>query len=330
MQFNVLTRLATVMLRRLLHAAIILLGVLILDFLLLHLAPGDIAQVLAGENGSADPAYMQGLRARFGLDQPLLAQLLSYAWRVLNLDLGYSFRNNLPVTTLILQRLPATMLLMGSSLVIAVGGGIALGAIAARKLNSWLDDLISIVALLAYATPLFWIGLMFIVLFAVHLGWLPTGGFRTEGADLSGIAAIVDVLKHLVLPTITLALFYTAVYARLTRAAMADVLGLDFIRSARAAGLSERRIAWRGALPNAVLPVVTVIGMQVASLLGGAVLVETVFAWPGLGRLAFEAVTARDLNLLLGLLLFSALLVVGTNLIVDTIHAALDPRLRAE
>jgi peptide/nickel transport system permease protein len=297
---------------------------------LLHLAPGDIAQVLAGENGSADPAYLQGLRARFGLDQPLFAQLLAYAWRVVNLDLGYSFRNNLPVTTLIFQRLPATLLLMGSSLTIAVGGGIALGAIAARKLNSWLDDLISVVSLLAYATPLFWIGLMFVVLFAVHLRWLPTGGFRTDGADLSGFANALDVAKHLVLPTITLALFYTAVYARLTRAAMADVLGLDFIRSARAAGISERRIVWRGALPNAVLPVVTVIGMQVASLLGGAVLVETVFAWPGLGRLAFEAVTARDVNLLLGLLLFSALLVVATNIVVDGIHAALDPRLRAE
>jgi peptide/nickel transport system permease protein len=324
----VVARLLPIVARRLLHAATLLLGVLVLDFLLLHLAPGDIASVMAGENGAADPAYVEGLRARFGLDQPLVVQLAAYAWRILHLDLGYSFRNNVPVLTLILGRLPATLLLMATSLFLAVGLGIVLGTVAARRLNTWLDDVISIAALLAYATPLFWIGLMLIVLFAVHLGWLPTGGFDTAGAGYTGFARVADIARHLVLPATTLALFYTAVYARLMRASMAEVLGLDFIRTARAIGLSEIRVAYRSALPNAVLPVVTIVGMQVASLLGGAVLVETVFAWPGLGRLAFEAVTARDLNLLLGLLLFSAALVVATNLLVDTIHAALDPRLR--
>jgi peptide/nickel transport system permease protein len=323
------TRLAAASLRRLLHALTILAGVLVIDFLLLHLAPGDIAQVLAGENGAADPAYVDALRLRFGLDQPLPLQLATYAWHVLHLDLGVSFRTNIPVLTLIGERLPPTLLLMASSLGVAILAGIGLGALAARRPNGWWDDLISIAASLAYATPLFWTGMMMIVLFAVRLGWLPTGGYESVGAGLHGIARAADIARHLVMPMVALALFYTAIYTRLMRASLAEVLDLDYVRTARATGMGERRILLRMALPNALLPLVTVVGMQVASLLGGAVLVETVFAWPGLGRLAFEAVAARDLNLLLGLLLFSSALVVATNLLVDLAQAALDPRLRA-
>ena len=323
-----LTRFAGLAARRLFHAATILAGVLIVDFLLLHLAPGDIAQVLAGENGAADPGYVDALRIRFGLDQPLIVQLANYAWQILHLDLGVSFRENLPVATLIGQRLPATLLLMASSLGLAVAAGVALGAAAARRINSWLDDAISVVALLAYATPLFWTGMMLIVLFSVKLGWLPTGGFENVGAGFSGMRRALDIAWHMVLPTTTLALFYTAIYARLMRASLAEILSLDYVRTARATGIGERRVVLRMALPNAVLPLITVVGMQVASLLGGAVLVETVFAWPGLGRLAYEAVVARDLNLLLGLLLFSSMLVVATNLAVDALQGAIDPRVR--
>jgi peptide/nickel transport system permease protein len=320
------------MIRRFLHrviqSAFILLGILICNFFLLHSAPGDAAQVLAGEAGAGDAAYIDALRHRFGLDQPLPVQLLLYLGHAIRLDLGFSFRNGEPVLTLILQRLPATLLLTVTSLALAVLLGIVLGSSAARRIDTWVDDTISTAATLAYATPLFWIGLMLIVLFGVKLGWLPTGGYEDVGAGHRGPSRALDIGRHMVLPVVTLALFYTAIYTRLMRAAMADVMRVDYIRTARAAGIGETRITLRAALPNAVLPLVTMVGLQVASLLGGTVLVESVFAWPGLGRLAYEAVTARDLNLLLGLLLCSAVLVIVTNLLVDLVYAALDPRQR--
>ncbi len=315
--------------RRLVGGMLTVLGILVFNFMLLHAAPGDVAEVLAGEAGAADASYVADLRHRFGLDQPLPVQLAIYVGRVARLDLGTSFRNNVSVASLIGQRLPATMLLSGSALVLAVAVGIGLGTLAARCAHSWVDGVVSTLATLGYATPLFWVGLMLIVLFAVRLGWLPSGGYEDIGAGRTGLARAADIARHLVLPMVTLALFTTALMARLARTSMIEVLQLDYIRSARAAGLGEARIAWRAALPNAALPLVTVIGLQVASLLGGTVLVETVFAWPGLGRLAFEAVAARDLNLLLGLLLLSSILVVGVNLFVDLAYAALDPRLRA-
>jgi len=323
-----MTKYITIAARRLISAMATVLGILVFNFALLHAAPGDVAQVLAGEAGAADESYVADLRHRFGLDQPLPVQLALYVGRVARLDLGYSFHNNVPVTTLIAQRLPATLLLSGSALSLAVVAGIGLGAMAARRANGWVDGLISTLATLGYATPLFWVGLMLIVLFAVKLGWLPSGGYEEIGAHRAGLARGLDILRHLVLPMATLALFTTALMAQLARTSMIEVLRLDYVRSARAAGLGEARIAWRAALPNAMLPLVTVIGLQVASLLGGTVLVETVFAWPGLGRLAFEAVAARDLNLLLGLLLLSSILVVGVNLLVDVAYAVLDPRLR--
>ena len=313
---------------RLARAVLVLFGILLFNFLLLHSAGGDAAEVLAGESGAADAAYVDALRHRFGLDQPLPLQFAYYAGRVAIGDFGYSFRNGAPVLDLIWQRLPATLLLSGTALALAVLAGIVFGALAARRVNSWVDDLISALATLGYAMPLFWAGLMFVVLFAVRLGWLPSGGYEDVGAGRTGLARALDVARHLVLPAVTLALFTTALATRIMRASMIEVLRADYVRTARAIGIGERRVIWRAAMPNAVLPLVTVIGLQVASLLGGTVLVETVFAWPGLGRLAFEAVTARDLNLLLGMLLLSSALVVATNVLVDLAYAALDPRIR--
>jgi peptide/nickel transport system permease protein len=314
-------------LRRLLQAVPIVIGVLVVNFLILKLAPGDIVDILAGEAGVATPEYVAELRARFGLDQPVHVQLLAYLAKALSFDLGYSFRHNQPVAALIMSRVPATLIVMAASTTIAVGLGIVLGVLAARNVNRPLDTAISILALLCYATPLFWIGLMMIVLFSVELGWLPSGGFSSLGVAMSAPARALDIARHALMPSVALALFYLALYTRLTRASMLDALTQDYVRLARAKGLAEGRVAFRHALANAILPTVTMTGVQINTLLGGAVLVETVFAWPGIGRLAFEAVFTRDHNLLLGILYISSVLVITINLAVDLLYAWLDPRI---
>jgi peptide/nickel transport system permease protein len=314
-------------LRRLLLAVPVVFAIVVLNFLLLHLAPGDAAQVLAGEAGSASPEYIAQLRQRFGLDRPLALQLLLYAKNVLSLDLGFSFRHNLPVLDLIAGRLWPTLLLMLTTLVVSVVTGIVLGLLAAARAGSWQDTLISILALVSYATPLFWIGLMLIVVFSVKLDWLPTSGMETVAAFNEGWARVADIGRHLVLPALTLSLFYMALYVRLMRAAMLEHVGMDYVTTARAKGLSETRITLSHVFRNAVLPVVTMAGVQVGSLLGGSVVVETVFAWPGLGLLAFQSLFARDLNLLLGIFFLSACLVVAVNLAVDVVYTLLDPRI---
>lgn len=316
-------------LRRLLQAAPVIFAILVLNFLLLHLAPGDAAQVLAGEAGSATPEYMTQLRQRFGLDRSLALQLLIYVKNMLVLDLGFSFRHGLPVLELILGRLGPTLLLMVTTLVVSVATGIGLGLLAASRVGSWRDTLISILALVSYATPLFWVGLMLIVVFSLKLDWLPTSGMETVAAFYVGWARVADIARHLVLPALTLSLFYMALYVRLMRAAMLEQAGMDYVTTARAKGLSETRITLSHVLRNAVLPVVTMAGVQVGSLLGGSVVVESVFAWPGLGLLAFQSLFARDFNLLLGIFFLSACLVVVVNLTVDVVYTLLDPRIHA-
>jgi peptide/nickel transport system permease protein len=315
--------------RRLLQAVPVVVAILVLNFLLLHLAPGDAAQVLAGEAGSATPEYMAQLRQRFGLDRPLAMQLLLYLKQMLVLDLGFSFRHGLPVLDLILARLGPTLLLMLTTLVFSVGVGVGLGLLAASRAGRWQDTLISVLALVSYATPLFWVGLMLIVIFSVKLGWLPTSGMETVGAFYEGGARVLDIGRHLILPALSLSLFYLALYVRLMRAAVLEQAGMDYVTTARAKGLNELRITLTHVLRNAVLPVVTVAGVQVGGLLGGSVVVESVFAWPGLGLLAFQSLFARDFNLLLGIFFLSACLVVALNLAVDVVHTLLDPRIQA-
>jgi peptide/nickel transport system permease protein len=302
--------------------------IVVVNFFVLRAAPGDVVDVLAGEAGVATAEYVDNLRHLYGLDQPALVQLGRYVGRLLSFDLGYSFRFNTSVFELIAQRLPATLLLMGVSITIAIVLGVVLGATAARNAGRPLDGTISVFALLAYATPTFWIGLMLIVLFGVKLRWLPTSGMVSIGAGLTGAAWMLDVARHLVLPGLSLALFFVAIYTRMTRASMLEIHELDYIRTAHAKGLSDNRVTYVHVLRNAVLPVVTVAGMQIGALLGGSVLIETVFAWPGLGRLAFEAVIQRDANLLLGILFMSSLLVIAVNIVVDLLYAALDPRIQ--
>jgi peptide/nickel transport system permease protein len=296
-------------------------------FLLLQLAPGDTVDALVAQIGGGDPRMIEELRQYYGLDVSVAVQLGRYVWRLLQLDLGFSAIYGKPVSEVILERLPATLLLMGSALSFAFAAGMALGVLAARRVNRWPDTLISTLGLVFYATPSFWFGLMGIVIFAVKLGWLPAGGFEEIGAGYTGLRRIADIAWHLLLPTLTLALIFLATYLRIMRASMLEVMNLDFVRTARAKGLSPRGVITGHVLRNALLPMVTLVGLQAGTMLGGSVVVESVFALPGLGRLAYEAVVQRDLNTLLGIVFVSALLVILINFIVDLLYARLDPRI---
>ena len=320
-------RRARYVLKRLVQAVPVVIAIVVVNFFLLQLAEGDAVDVLAGEAGSATPEYMAQLREKFGLDQPLPVQLAIYMKNMLTFDLGYSFRHDMPVAQLVLDRLVPTLLLMVCTIVVAVGFGIVLGLLAASGLNTWRDNLISVFALVSYATPLFWVGLMMIVVFSLNLGWFPTSGMEDIAAFHTGWDRIRDIGHHLVMPVTTLSLFYLALYTRLMRASMLEQAGMDYVTTARAKGLTERRIVFVHILRNALLPVLTMAGVQIGALIGGSVIVESVFAWPGLGMLAFEALFARDLNLLLGIFLLSALLVVAINLVIDLLYSFLDPRI---
>jgi peptide/nickel transport system permease protein len=311
------------------HALPTVLGIVVLCFLLLHFVPGDAADVLAAQNGSATAETMIAMRQRFGLDQPMLTQLVTYLTHLAHLDLGYSARFGMPVSDLILQRLPNTLLLMLSALSMALVIGILAGWTMAIFAGRWPDRILQVMVLLFYSTPGFWIGLMAIVLFSVRLGWLPSNGSMTVGAPLSGFALLADRAWYLVLPSLALSSFFIAVYARLTRATMLEVQGQDFMRTAVAKGLHPVAVQFKHALRNALIPVTTVAGIHLGNLLGGAVVVETVFGWPGMGRLALEAVTGRDFNVLLGVLLMSSFVVIVANAGVDLLQAWLDPRVQA-
>jgi peptide/nickel transport system permease protein len=314
--------------RRLAQAVPVFFGIILFSFFILHLAPGDTIDVLAGEAGTGDAAYLDQLRQTYGLDQPLIVQLGHYLFEIAHFNLGYSIHYSAPVAGLIASRIGPTVLLMGSSIVLSVVVGIGAGTLAATVRNSWLDEVISFVALLAYATPIFWIGLMLVILFSVILGWLPSGGFYDAAKNARDpLSHALDIARHLVLPALTLSLFYFAVYTRLTRASMLEVLGMDYVRTARAKGLDRWRVTWRHVLRNALLPIVTMFGMQAASLLGGAVVVETVFNWPGLGRLTYDAIFQREYQLLIGILLISSALVIVVNICVDLVYSWLDPRI---
>lgn len=316
--------------RTLVQAVPTVAGIIILNFLFLQLVPGDAADVIAGESGSATAESMVAVRKQFGLDQPVLVQLWNYLDHLAHFSLGFSPRYNMPVGDLIMSRLPFTLLLMLSAFALSLVLGIAFGALMAAFARRWPDRAMSVLVLVLYSAPGFWVGLMAIVLFSVKLGWLPSGGAMTIGSDFTGWAFIADRLTHLVLPTIALACFFIAVYARLTRSAMLEVERQDFVRTAQAKGLSPFTIQVRHVLRNALIPVTTVAGLHLGNMLGGAIVVETVFGWPGMGRLALDAVMARDFSVLLGVLLLSSFVVILANVLIDLLHAWLDPRIEAE
>ena len=314
---------AVFLLRRLVSGVLLLAAVAAATFVLISLAPGDTAQVLAGQAG-ADPEYLELIRERLQLDRPLPHQVGSYLEAAAQGDLGFSVIQGRPVRDAILARLPASLLLAATALTLSALLGISLGVIAAARRGGSVDAAIGILSLIAYSLPVFWLGQLLVALFAVRLHWLPAGGMRS--AD--GPGGVADVLRHLVLPAATFSLLLATLIVRVTRTATAEALGEDYITTARAKGVSERRVLLSHALPNALRPVVTVLTGYLGVILTGAVLVETVFVWPGLGRLLYDSVLSRDTPMLAGLLLFSATLIVLANILADVIYRILDPRTR--
>ncbi len=322
-------RLLSTFFKRVLYAAILLISVLVLNFMLIHLAPGDPAEVIAGEMGGATEEILAEIRATYGLDKPLAKQLVIYLGKVARGDLGNSFFYNLPVTYLILPRVGATLLLVISSLLLAVFMGTFMGVLASKKPGGPLSHFVTILSLLGYSAPVFWTGIMLLILFASWLPIFPVSGMYNVALEGGMWVRFFDILQHLILPMLTLAIIYLAQYSRLSRASMLDVLGSDYIRTARAKGVSERMIIYKHALKNAILPVVTMAGLQMSYLFSGAILVETVFNWPGLGRLAFESILRRDHPTILGILFFSTFIVIIANLLTDLSYRLIDPRIHA-
>ena len=310
------------------YSLLLLLAVIVLNFLLLHIAPGDPVETLVAEMGGATPELIAQLRSDYGLDKSFPQQLLNYILRVAKGDLGMSFTYDQPVVKLIMGRLAATMILVLTALMLAVFFGTILGIMAAQKPKSFFSGFVTLISLAGYSAPVFWTGIMLLILFSYLVPIFPSFGMNEVGGGGNMLSHILDVLHHLVLPALTLASIYLAVYSRIARASMMDVLGSDYIRTARSKGLSERVVVYKHALKNAVLPVITMAGLQFSQLIAGAVVVETVFSWPGMGQMAFEAILRRDHTLLLGILFFSTLIVIVVNLLTDMSYRLLDPRIK--
>lgn len=313
---------------RILNAVALIIAVMVLNFLLLHFAPGDPAEVIAGEMGGATEEMLASIRAAYGLDKPPLTQLYIYLARALRGDLGVSFFYNAPVSELILARLWPTLLLVVTALFMAIIGGTFLGVMTARKPDGIFSNVVTVLSLVGYSLPVFWSGLMIVILLASWIPLFPVAGMRDILLEGTRWERMVDVAHHLVLPAFTLSIIYLAQYSRLARASMLEVLESDYIRTARSKGLSELIVVGKHALRNAVLPIVTVAGLQFGSLLSGAILVETVFNWPGLGTLAFESILRRDFPTILGILLFSSILVILANMVTDICYQLIDPRIQ--
>ncbi len=310
--------------RRILSLVPVLAGVSVVVFLVLHLSPGDPAEVMLGSQATQED--LARLRAQLGLDEPLPVQYFRWLGHVLQGDLGRSIWTKRPVLREVLDRFRATLLLTASGLALSTVGGIALGIASATRRNSFLDRVSAGVSLFGASMPVFWLGIVLMVIFALWLGWLPASGMSAP----YGGGGIRDVLAHLVLPAVTLGAASTAIVARLTRSSMLDVLGQDYVRTARSKGLIERAVVVRHGFSNALMPIVTVVGIQAGYLLGGAVLTETVFAWPGVGTLMVQGILARDFPLVQGCVLVVALSFAVINLAVDLLYVYLDPRIRYE
>jgi len=311
--------------RRLVWAVVISVVAMILTFVLIRLAPGDPIGILAGERATRE--YQDQLRQQLGLDQPLPVQLVNYLGKLARGDLGYSFTYQAPVVEVISSRVPPTLLLMGVSLVVATLLGVWLGVQTAVGKQSVGWNLAAVVSLVGYSMPAFWLAELLILVLGVWLGWFPILGM-TGRIGASGLTYVGDVAWHMVLPATTLILIEIALISRLTRAAMLDVLDQDFVVAARGKGLGQRRIVYAHALRNALLPVVTVLGLELGWIVAGFVVIETAFSWPGLGRLTFDAINARDYPVITGLFIVVTLSVVAANLLTDLVYVVIDPRIR--
>ena len=315
-----------IILMRVFYAVVLLAAVLVLNFSLMHLAPGDVADTISQSMGGADQEILDKIRADYGLDKPFFVQLGHYIGRVLQFDLGHSFFFNQPVTQLILQRLPATLLLVISAQILALVLGVVLGVYSARKPNSIANYFVTFFSLFGYSAPVFWTGILLLIAFSLKIPWFPVAGMRDVTISGGFWIQFWDVARHLVLPMITLSSIFIALYSRLSRATMMETLGADYIRTAKAKGLSNRQVIYKHALKNSLSPVITQAGIQFSAMMSGAVLVEAVFSWPGLGTLAFQSIIARDTPTILGILFFSALVVIVGNLLTDLALRLVDPR----
>ena len=300
------------LIKRLISTIPVLIGISLLLFFMLRMLPGDPAQVLAGQ--MATPEEIENIRHQLGLDRPIYEQYAVYLSRLVRLDLGRSARTQNPVIDEIWARLPNTLLLASVAIMLACLFGIPAGIISAVRPYSWVDYLVTLSALFGISMPVFWLGLMLVVLFSIMLKWLPAGGTGSW--------------QHVILPSITLAAFVVAFIARMTRSTLIETLSQDFTTTARSKGLPEKVVIVKHALRNALIPIITVVGLQFGLLLGGAVLTETVFAWPGLGRLIVDSILARDYPMIQGAILIFGLLYVFVNLIIDLVYAFVDPRIR--
>jgi peptide/nickel transport system permease protein len=305
----------TYIIRRLLLVIPILIGVATIIFILMFMVPGDPARLMMGQHG--DERVLASIRHEMGFDRPVYVQYFRFLGRLAQGDLGMSYRQRRPVATIIIERFPATLKLALAAMLIAALAGIFAGIVAATHRNGVLDWLIMALSMTGISMPVFWLGMMLILVFAAHLGWLPVGGYGQSGD-----------LRHLVLPALSLSAVSVGSIARMMRSSMLEIVGRDYIRTARAKGLTEQAVVLRHALRNAFIPVITVIGIDFASLLGGAVATETVFAWPGLGRAAVDAIRMRDLPVVEGCVIFLAFVFVIVNLCIDLSYAWLDPRIR--
>jgi len=306
----------------------LILAVIVMCFSLVHLAPGDAALVIAGDSGAGDPELIEEIREDLGLDDPYLIQLSRYVGDVASGDLGTSYRFNESVTSLIGDRIWPTILLVTTALLFAIVIGVLVGIFTARRPESPVSHGVTVFSLVGYSMPVFWTGYLLIIAFASNVRWFPIAGMRDVRFEGNRFEEWLDIAHHLVLPALTLGLIYLAQYSRLSRASMLEVLQSDYVRTARAKGLAERKVVYKHALRNAVIPVVTIAGLQFGALLSGALLVETVFNWPGLGRLAADSVFQRDAPVLLGVLICSAALVVVINILTDVVYRMIDPRIR--
>ncbi|MGE3270954.1 MAG: nickel ABC transporter permease [Chloroflexota bacterium] len=305
---------STYIIRRLIFSVFVLWGALTVVFLAVRAVPGDPAQMMAGTDATAEE--VDALREKLGLNRPLIVQYALYMVDTAQLDLGDSLRLMQPVVTLVAERLPATGRLALTAIIVAVLISFPLGIVAALRPGSLLDGVVSVVSLLGQSVPGFWLGIMFILVFARQLRWLPSSGDATW--------------EHLILPATTVALPLVGVLTRLVRSGLVDVLDEDYIRTARAKGLHKSTVMWRHAVRNMLIPVITVVGLQVGHLLGGAVITETVFAWPGVGLLLVDAITNRDYPLVQAAILFITAIFVTINFLVDLSYGALDPRIRLQ
>jgi len=319
--------------QRLLHTLVVLFGVALLTFALIHLTPGDPVLVMLGQD--ATPGELERLRHLLELDQPLHIQFLNYLGRLVTGQLGDSIFQRQPVARLLAERFPATIELTVAAMVVAIGVGMVAGIVSAIRPYSAFDVVAMFIALSGVAMPVFWLGMLGILLFSLQLGWLPSFGRGEPLTDAVGTwvrfgdpSDVIDSLKHLLMPALTLGAFSAALISRLVRSALLEVFGQDYVRTARAKGVRAVLVVARHALPNALIPVVTVIGLQVGTLLGGAIIAETIFAWPGIGRLLIQAINQRDYPLVQGIVLMTALVVSALNLVVDLLYGAINPRVR--